>query len=42
MSYKQVRIKFKESATVGVGNGMFYCDATEVTDTTIVDSPTTL
>ena len=39
MSYKEIRIKFKETAIVGVGNGMFYCDATEVVDTTMKDSP---
>jgi hypothetical protein len=42
MSYKEIRIKFKETAIVGVGNGMFYCDATEVVDTTMKDSPMTL
>jgi hypothetical protein len=39
MSYKEIRIKFKETAIVGIGNGMFYCDATEVVDTTMKDSP---
>lgn len=42
MSYKEIRITFKETAVVGVGNGMFYCDATEVIDITINNSPMTL
>lgn len=41
MSYKEIRITFKKTAVVGVGNVMFYCDATEVIDTTINDSPMT-
>lgn len=42
LSYKEIRITFKETAVVGVGNGMFYCDATEVIDITINNSPMTL
>ena len=26
MSYKEIRITFKKTAVVGVGNGMFYCE----------------
>ena len=42
MLYKEIRITFKKTAVVGVGNVMFYCPATEVVDTTINDSPMTL
>jgi hypothetical protein len=42
MSYKEIRINFKKSAVIGIGNGMFYCNASEVIETKISDSPTVL
>jgi len=39
MSYKEIKLKFKASAIVGVGNGMFYCDSMDVTETEVSDAP---
>ena len=39
MTYKEVKIKFNKSSIVGVGNGLFYCDATDVIDTKIIEAP---
>jgi hypothetical protein len=40
MSYKEVKLDFKRSSIIGIGNGMFYCDAQDVTETSIMDFPT--
>jgi hypothetical protein len=39
MSYKEVKIKFRTNAIVGVANGMFYCDSSDVSETKIADAP---
>ena len=39
ISYKETKLVFKLNAVVGVGNGMFYCDSTEVADTKVSDAP---
>lgn len=39
MSYREIKMKFKKDAIVGVGDGMFYCDSTDATETKITDSP---
>ena len=39
MSYKEIKLTFKANAVVGVGNGMFYCDSTDVADTKVSDAP---
>jgi hypothetical protein len=39
MNLKEVRLKFRTEASVGVGNGMLYCDAVDVIDTQIADTP---
>jgi hypothetical protein len=39
LSYKEVKMKFKVNSVVGVGNGMFYCDSAEVTDTKMSNAP---
>jgi len=42
MSYKEVKISFNLDSIVGVGSGMLFCDAEDITDTTISDAPTNL
>ena len=39
MSLKEVRLQFRTEASIGVGNGMLYCNAVEVIDTQITDAP---
>jgi hypothetical protein len=39
MSLKEVRLQFRTEASVGVGNGMLYCNAVDVIDTQIRDTP---
>jgi hypothetical protein len=38
MSYKYIKLKFKEGSIIGVGSNMFYCDAQDVTDTKVDDA----
>jgi hypothetical protein len=39
ISLKEVRLKFRTEASVGVGNGMLYCNSVDVIDTKIRDTP---
>jgi hypothetical protein len=39
MNLKEVRLQFRTEASVGVGNGMLYCNAVDVVDTKIRDTP---
>jgi hypothetical protein len=39
MNLKEVRLQFRTEASVGVGNGMLYCNAVDVIDTQITDAP---
>jgi hypothetical protein len=35
MNLKEVRLQFRTEASVGVGNGMLYCNAVDIIDTQI-------
>jgi hypothetical protein len=39
MNLKEVRLQFRTEASVGVGNGMLYCNGVDVIDTQIRDAP---
>jgi hypothetical protein len=39
MNLKEIRLQFRTEASVGVGNGMLYCNAVDVIDTQIIDTP---
>ena len=39
MNLKEIRLQFRTEALVGVGNGMLYCNAVDVIDTQIMDTP---
>jgi hypothetical protein len=39
MNLKEVRLQFRTEASVGIGNGMLYCNAVDVIDTQIRDTP---
>ena len=39
MNLKEVRLRFRTEASVGVGNGMLYCNALDVIDIQITDTP---
>ena len=39
LNLKEVRLRFRTEASVGVGNGMLYCNALDVIDTQIIDTP---
>jgi hypothetical protein len=39
MNLKEVRLQFRTEASVGIGNGMLYCNAVDVIDTQITDIP---
>ena len=39
MNLKEVRLRFRTEAFLGVGNGMLYCNAVDVIDTQITDTP---
>ena len=38
MNLKEVRLQFRTEASVGIGNGMLYCNAVDVIDTQIRDT----
>ena len=39
MNLKEVRLQFRTEASVGVGNGMLYCNAVDIIDTQITGAP---
>jgi hypothetical protein len=39
MSLKEARLQFRTEASVGIVNGMLYCNAVDVIDTQITDTP---
>jgi hypothetical protein len=39
MNLKEIRLQFRTEASVGVGNGMLCCDAVDVIDTQITNTP---
>ena len=39
MNLKEIRLQFRTEASVGVGNGMLYCNGVDVIDTQMRDAP---
>jgi hypothetical protein len=39
MNLKEVRLHFRTETSVGIGNGLLYCNAVDVIDTQITDTP---
>ena len=39
MNLNEIRLQFRTEASVGVGNGMLYCNGVDVIDTQIADTP---
>lgn len=39
MNLKKVRLQFRTGALIGIGDGMLYCNAVDVIDTQIADTP---
>jgi hypothetical protein len=39
MNLKEIRLQFRTEASVAVGNGMLYCNAVDIIDTQIRDTP---